>query len=181
MARMVATKATLSIRVDALTDADGKSEPQAPSIGIENRAKLESRLRALEHQMDGSTVKRFQNGPKKQPKFEMSGGSKTYNPAADAVDLVSTQREPKQAAVAAVLDVKAEKKKLKEEKKRLKEERRAQKSAEKGKGREESADAMAVDVEEHKDKKRKRRDSDVNGEAPRLKVPLWLYLLCILA
>ncbi|KAJ3532249.1 hypothetical protein NM688_g7452 [Phlebia brevispora] len=48
MARMVATKAALSIRVDALTDPDGKSEPAAPSIGLENRAKLESRLRALE-------------------------------------------------------------------------------------------------------------------------------------
>ena len=59
MARMVATKAALSIRVDALTDADGKSEPTAPSIGIENRAKLESRLRALEHQLEGDMVRRF--------------------------------------------------------------------------------------------------------------------------
>ena len=46
MARMVATKAALSIRVDALTEADEKSEPTAPTIGIENRAKLEARLRA---------------------------------------------------------------------------------------------------------------------------------------
>ena len=34
MARMVATKAALSIRVDALTDPDGKSEPTPPSIGV---------------------------------------------------------------------------------------------------------------------------------------------------
>ena len=54
MAHMVATKAALSIRVDALTDADGKSELTAPSIGIENRAKLESHLRALEHQRHGA-------------------------------------------------------------------------------------------------------------------------------
>src|SRR4051794_25024016 len=81
MARMVATKSALSIRVDALTDADGKSEPLAPSIGLENRAKLESRLRALEYQNDGTGVKRFQNGPKKQQKFEMKGQTQTYNTA----------------------------------------------------------------------------------------------------
>ncbi len=59
MARMVATKAALSIRVDALTDADGKSEEMAPSIGLENRAKLESRLRALEHQGEMGGMRSF--------------------------------------------------------------------------------------------------------------------------
>ena len=49
MARMVATKAALSISVDALSDADSKSSADAASIGIENRAKLESRLHALEY------------------------------------------------------------------------------------------------------------------------------------
>ena len=65
---MVATKAALSIRVDALTDADGKSEPTAPSIGIENRAKLESRLRALEHQGELAGVRSFSAPGKKQGK-----------------------------------------------------------------------------------------------------------------
>ncbi|KII96002.1 hypothetical protein PLICRDRAFT_130139 [Plicaturopsis crispa FD-325 SS-3] len=165
MARMVATKAALSIRVDALTDADGKSEPQAPSIGIENRAKLESRLRALEHQGGMSDVRRFADGGKKQPRFDMTGETKTYNTGADAVDLVPTQREPMEAAVQAVLDVK-------EEKKRAKEERRAKKRAEKeGKGKSVEADsddeaAMEVDGEAgKKDKKRKRRESEANGKA----------------
>ena len=113
MARMVATKAALSIRVDALTDADGKSEPMAPSIGIENRAKLEARLRSLEEGGDAAGVRAARNG-KKQAKFSMTGETSTYNTAADAVDLVPTQREPMEVAIQATLDVKAEKKKAKE-------------------------------------------------------------------
>ena len=111
MARMVATKAALSIRVDALTDVDGKSEPTAPSIGLENRAKLESRLRALEYQSDlGST----RTPVKKQQRFEMSGETKVYNTAGDAVGLLPAERHPTKAAVNAVLEVKEEKKRRKE-------------------------------------------------------------------
>ncbi|KZS97735.1 Nop domain-containing protein [Sistotremastrum niveocremeum HHB9708] len=117
MARMVATKAALSIRVDALTDVDGKSEETAPSIGLENRAKLESRLRALEHAGDLGGVRSFTgtNAGRKQGKFEMTGETKTYNASADAVNLLPTQRDPVVSAVKAVLDVKDEKKKAKEE------------------------------------------------------------------
>ncbi|KAG8218310.1 hypothetical protein J3R82DRAFT_3924 [Butyriboletus roseoflavus] len=156
MARMVATKAALSIRVDALTDADGKSEDQAPSIGLENRAKLESRLRALEHQSDVSGVRRYADDGKKQQKFTMKGDTKTYNTAADAVDLVPTQREPLETAIQAVLDVNAEKKKAKEE-------RRAKRKAEKERAIESDADKMDVDEESReskKEKKRKRRESE---------------------
>jgi nucleolar protein 58 len=177
MARMVATKAALSIRFDALADVDSKSDPLAPSIGIENRAKLESRLRALESQGETAGVKRFQSGPKKQLRFEMSGGTKTYNVATDAVDLVSTQRQPMEVAVEAVLDVKAEKK-------RAKEERRALRRAEKEKSKEAvSADSMAVDHDleekEKKEKKRKRTESEVNGEASEVKVGFLPSLFCL--
>lgn len=162
---MVATKAALSIRVDALTDSDGKSEPTAPSIGIENRAKLESRLRALEHTGDLHGAARFAGNGKSQPRFEMKGETKTYNTQADAVELVSTQREdPMEIAVKAVLDVK-------EEKRRAKEERRAKRRAEKeksvthdGGSDVEMEDAKEVDAEEEKkEKKRKRRESAMNG------------------
>lgn len=161
---MVATKAALSIRVDALTDADGKSETQAPSIGIENRAKLEARLRALEEGGNATGIRGAQSG-RKQQRFQMTGDTKTYNTAADDVDLVPAQREPAEAAVQAVLDVKAEKK-------REKEERRAKRKAEKEKAKveqveDENADenAMEVDSEEDaKEKKRKRRESEPNGE-----------------
>lgn len=168
MARMVATKAALSIRVDALTDADGKSEETAPSIGVENRAKLESRLRALEHQEQGNGVRRFDNGGKKQQRFEMTGETKTYNTNADAMelDLVSTQRvSPKEAAEKIVSDVK-------EEKRRAKEERRAKRRAERQKSETaEKDDESEMDVDEEeskkekKEKKRKRRESGADGVA----------------
>jgi nucleolar protein 58 len=160
MARMVATKAALSIRVDALADANEKSDPQAPSIGIENRAKLESRLRALEHEAASQGVRNFQSSGKKQQRFEMTGETKVYNTATDAVDLVPTQREPIEAAVKAVLDVKEEKRKAKEEKKAK---RRAEK--EKLESAMESEDIkMDIDEDSKKEKKRKRRESQANGE-----------------
>ncbi|KAI0069197.1 Nop domain-containing protein [Artomyces pyxidatus] len=161
MARMVATKAALSVRVDALTDADGKSEPTAPSIGVENRVKLESRLRALEYEGDASGVRRFAQNGKQQERFEMKPGVQTYNTAADAVDLVSTQREPMELAVQAVLDTK-------EEKRKAKEARRAKKRAEQQeKGEGSDVDAMEVDgedAERKKEQKRKRRESAVKAE-----------------
>ena len=201
MARMVATKAALSIRVDALTDSDGKSEPMAPSIGIENRAKLESRLRALEHQGDLNGVRSFSTPGKKQQKFEISGETKTYNTKADAVGLVSTQRDttaPVEAALKAVQDVK-------EEKRKAKEERRAKKRAEKEKvgtadGAGADADAMDVDeaksikkekkekkpkkeevVEDDKSskKKRKHEETEVNGDATKPVVSFYLIFSCL--
>ncbi|KZT74494.1 Nop-domain-containing protein [Daedalea quercina L-15889] len=165
MARMVATKAALSIRVDALADVDSKSEPQAPSIGIENRAKLEARLRALEGQGDAAVVRSAFSG-RSQQKFQMGGETKTYN---DKADFVSTQREPVESAVQAALDVKAEKKKAKEErraKKRTEKETRANgENGENGVDAEE--DAMEVDGEDKeskKERKRKRRESEVEAQ-----------------
>lgn len=165
MARMVATKTALSIRVDALTDADGKSEEHAPSVGLESRSKLESRLRALEYQLDGSGVRRFADGNNKnQQRFSMKGDTQTYNTAADAVDLVPSQREPLEAAMKAVLDVKEEKRKAKEGKKAKQKAEKEEPFAE----TEVIADGMDVDghpKESKKDKKRKRRESEVNGQA----------------
>ncbi|KAK7056608.1 Nucleolar protein 58 [Paramarasmius palmivorus] len=152
MARMVATKAALSIRVDALADSEDKSEPDAPSIGIAHRAKLESRLRALEYSDEAAGARRFAGADRKQQqKFEMKGETKTYNTSAD---FVSTQREtPMETAIKVVQDVKEEKKRAKEEKKKKKAEKE---------------DAMEVDGEESKkekkEKKRKRRESDMNGD-----------------
>jgi nucleolar protein 58 len=173
MARMVATKTALSVRVDALTEADDKSMPTAPTIGLENRAKLEARLRTLEAETDASGVRRFAAGPHQQKHVTFGPVVPTYNPAADAVGLVSTQREPIESAVKAALDVK-------EEKRRAKEERRAKKRAEKEKAVEAEgmvtangpSDAMEVDEDEEVvEKKRKRRKSDVvsavaDGDVP---------------
>ena len=173
MARMVATKAALSIRVDALADADSKAEPGAPSIGLENRAKLEARLRALEGQSDAAVVRSAFAG-RGQTKYTPAGETRTYN---DKADFVSTQREaapaPVESAVQAALDVKAEKKRAKEEKRAKK---RAEKEA-RGEGEDADADAMEVDGEESKkEKKRKRRESEAAEVAEKSKVRLLAWV-----
>ncbi|KZT13129.1 Nop-domain-containing protein [Laetiporus sulphureus 93-53] len=174
MARMVATKAALSIRVDALTEVEDKSEPLAPSIGIENRAKLEARLRALESQGDAAGVRSAMSN-RNQQRFQMTGQTKTYNTAADAVDLISTQREPLESAVAAVLDVNAEKKKAKEERRAKRRAEKEGKTAEseeaqvKENGQAASVEANGAEEEKEKKKKEKKRkrhedDGDVTME-----------------
>lgn len=156
MARMVATKAALSIRVDALTDAQGKSEESSSTIGVENRTKLESRLRALEHQAELGGVNRFaSNGNKNQSRFSMSGQTKVYNAKADAVDFVSTQRDsPMQIAVDAVLQVREDKKRAKEEKKAKTRKDDIEKI---------DIDGEAEEKESKKERKRKRRESEIHA------------------
>ncbi|KAF8499051.1 hypothetical protein F5888DRAFT_1611750, partial [Russula emetica] len=137
IARMVATKTALSVRVDALTDADEKSTPSSPTIGLKNRAKLVTRLRSLEAESDATGVRCFAMGHNRQKRIKLGPAAPTYNPATDAIRLVSTQREPMEEAVKAVLDVKEEK-------------RRAKRRAEKEKAaaaQEEKPDAAAVDGE----------------------------------
>ena len=162
MARMVATKAALSIRVDALTDAEGKSEQMAPTIGLENRAKLEHRLRKLEEQSDQTGVRKFNDKPKNQKKYEPQGDLKVYNTAAD---LVTTQRDPMDAAMDVVEEVKEEKRKekeSKEERKKRRAEKKAKKEAkvESSSKADEEEDGMDVDGEGER-AKRKKRDEDV--------------------
>lgn len=153
---MVATKAALSIRVDALTDAQGKSEESSSTIGVENRTKLESRLRALERQVELGGVNRFaSNGNKNQSRFSMSGQTKVYNAKADAVDFVSTQRDsPMQIAVDAVLQVREDKKRAKEEKKAKTRKDDIEKI---------DIDGEAEEKESKKERKRKRRESGIHA------------------
>src|ERR1700678_3392292 len=153
MARMVATKTALSARVDALTDADEKSTPSAPTIGLENRAKLEARLRSLEAESDVTGVRRFAMGPNQQKRIRLGLAAPTYNPATDAVGLVSTQREPMEEAVKAVLDVKEEnrcaKRRAEKEKAAAAQEEKPDAAAVDG-----EADAMEVDGEEKVEEKK---------------------------
>ncbi|KAA3486395.1 putative nucleolar protein 5-2 [Gossypium australe] len=86
ISRSLAAKAALAIRCDALGD------DQDNSMGLENRAKLEARLRALE----GKELGRSAGSAKGKPKIEVydkdrkkGAGlitpAKTYNPTADSV------------------------------------------------------------------------------------------------
>lgn len=171
MARMVATKAALSIRVDALSDAESRSDAQAAEVGISNRVKLESRLRALEHRAGIQSVRKVvsaaPNG-RQQPKFEMSAsGAGQYNSATDSVplgsvsDLLPTQPSSSvAAAVEAVLEVKEEKRK---EKKRREEgddttPGSSKKDKKKEKRKSEAADGdVTMDVDGREETKEERR------------------------
>ncbi|KAH8829959.1 Nop-domain-containing protein [Flagelloscypha sp. PMI_526] len=172
MARMLSTKAALSIRVDALTDSDGKSDELAPTLGLENRAKLESRLRSLEDAGEFGQVKRFSSSANRQTTGftpNPNGGGK-YN---DATDFVSTQREdaedPQEKAVRIVAETKEERKRAKEEKKKRKEEK-AKAKAEKAamevdrdddeQEPDEGQEKMQVDEKGSKKEKKRKRESD---------------------
>lgn len=142
---MLATKASLSVRVDALSDVDAKSSLQAPSVGLEYRAKLESRLRALEYRSDlnpgfgAAASSSFMQKSRQQQKFQMNGAAtKMYNNAADSV-MIPTQPAIGDSsdvdlsnvakALEAVMDVKEERRKRKEEKRAAKEAKKEKKKA----------------------------------------------------
>ncbi|UZJ52381.1 hypothetical protein CBS101457_001701 [Exobasidium rhododendri] len=149
MARMVATKAALSIRVDALSDADSKSDLSAPTIGLEARVKLESRLRGLEHRSDVSGL-RSARGPDagyKQKPFEFQNGqSRAYNHSADVAPMV----DPMEVDTSVQVD---------DSKKLSKEERKALKKAAKG---EDATEALS---KEEKKALKKSKKALENGDA----------------
>ena len=100
---MVAAKAALSIRLDALADADSKSSLDAPTIGIEARIKLESRLRQLEQGLGIQSVRKANAataGPSTR-KFEMQGNGAGYN--ADADVLIPTQPAEKKRKLISIV------------------------------------------------------------------------------
>ncbi len=95
IARVLATKAALSIRCDALGDADN-----TPDVGLENRAKVENRLRQLEGKAiyKANTPAKTKATPKKyeyeaQPSFN------------DATDSVPTTAEKKKKSKKASKEV----------------------------------------------------------------------------
>jgi nucleolar protein 58 len=142
---MLATKASLSVRVDALSEVDAKSSLQAPSVGLEYRAKLESRLRALEYRSDlnpgfgAAASSSFMQKSRQQQKFQMNGAAtKIYNNAADSVmiptqpgigDSSDVDLSNVAKALEAVMDVKEERSRRKEEKRAAKEAKKEKKKA----------------------------------------------------
>ncbi|WVW79463.1 nucleolar protein 58 [Kwoniella bestiolae CBS 10118] len=175
MARMVATKAALSIRVDALSDAESRSEATSAEVGITNRVKLESRLRALEHQAGIQSVRKVTSGVngRSQPKFELTNnGSGSYNANTDNLPLDSvngllpTQPEPAiKKAVEAVLEVKEEKRAERaEEREGKKDKKKKRKSEAAGDVTMEDADETMV-VGESKEERRARKEAKKAAKA----------------
>ncbi|KAK7112024.1 nucleolar protein 58-like [Littorina saxatilis] len=77
LSRMLAAKASLAIRVDALGDETNAE------LGLEHRVRLEMRIR----QMENKGVQMISGSGKKQPKFEKYENKsevRTYNTAADS-------------------------------------------------------------------------------------------------
>ncbi|PLW46673.1 hypothetical protein PCASD_03721, partial [Puccinia coronata f. sp. avenae] len=97
MARMTAAKAALSIRHDALADADTKSSEEAPLIGMEARVKLESRLRRLEQSIGIQSVRKSAASQDHQKPFFKRPDPGSYNPAADSV-MIPAANNPASAA-----------------------------------------------------------------------------------
>ncbi|CAL0304248.1 unnamed protein product [Lupinus luteus] len=163
ISRSLAAKAALAIRFDALGD------PQDNSVGLENRLKLEARLRSLE----GKELGHFAGSAKGKPKIESydkdrkngSGGlitpAKTYNPSADSViGQLANSATDEDAAVPIISDKKKEKKEKKEKKKKREEKNEEDATLQ--------ADGDVDEEPEHevvkKEKKKKRKDSADNAE-----------------
>ncbi|KAL1914889.1 uncharacterized protein VTP21DRAFT_7805 [Calcarisporiella thermophila] len=157
IARMVATKAAISIRVDALGDKD------TPEVGMENRAKVEARLRQLEGRA-GVKVN-VDKSAKQQKKFEFTP-SKTYNASADAAvgekkdkkrkvdDEAMDEDENKEESGAEEEEEEEEEEKKKEKKKKEKKEKKEKKKDKKEK---EDKKRKAEDESESKEKKKKKK------------------------
>lgn len=105
IARMLATKTTLGLRVDALTE----DKDESAALGLAMRAQVENRVRKLEGKPlvpRGANANATPVGGARQPgKWEIKEAKK-YNPDADAVmeDAPSAAQAVAEAAVKAIKD-----------------------------------------------------------------------------
>lgn len=105
VARMLATKTTLGLRVDALTE----DKDESAALGLAMRAQVENRVRKLEGKPlvpRGANANATPVGGARQPgKWEIKEAKK-YNPDADAVmeDAPSAAQAVAEAAVKAIKD-----------------------------------------------------------------------------
>ncbi|DAZ97214.1 TPA: hypothetical protein N0F65_003845 [Lagenidium giganteum] len=115
ISRVLAAKTALAVRVDALGDA-----PEA-TIGFDNRAKVEARVRQLENGTSNviSGKGKTKTDTKKYVKAETA---KTYNAEADMAAVSSKKRKTEEETASSEEEVKPKKKKSKKEKKEKKEE-----------------------------------------------------------
>ncbi|KAK4366470.1 hypothetical protein RND71_014350 [Anisodus tanguticus] len=177
ISRSLAAKTALAIRYDALADS------QDNTMGLENRAKLEARLRALE----GKELSKSAGSAKGKPKIEFydkdrkKGGlitpAKAYNPSADSV-MGHTENEEKKMSIdeqpsqteeageeAPVTD--GEKKKKKKKKKSAETEDTAVAEPEdtgKDKKKKKQADNEDENIEMEQSKKKKRKHADADED-----------------
>ncbi|KAJ8452518.1 hypothetical protein Cgig2_000107 [Carnegiea gigantea] len=181
ISRSLAAKAALAIRYDALGDSPDNS------MGLENRAKLEARLRNLE----GRELGRSAGSAKGKPKIEAydkdrkkgAGAlitlAKTYNPAADStLGRKDDSVAPMDEADVATIETKKEKKEKKKKKGSSEEdgvheeangeettEETAKKEKKKKKKHAENAGSVVAEVDgEEKSKKEKKKKKEAETE-----------------
>ncbi|KAA1136633.1 Nucleolar protein 58 [Puccinia graminis f. sp. tritici] len=179
MARMTAAKAALSIRHDALADADTKSTEEAPLIGMEARIKLESRLRRLEQSIGIQSNRKSGVSQDHQKPFFKRPDPGSYNPAADSL-MIPAANNPAPSTTGEGQSKKPLIEEIKsqtnddeeaEAKRKRKEEKKAKKAARASLPGTTSAPSTEPSVppqptsSSSKDKKRKHHDDDDDDEA----------------
>ncbi|XP_071734912.1 probable nucleolar protein 5-2 [Rutidosis leptorrhynchoides] len=172
ISRSLAAKTALAIRYDALGDT------QDNTMGMENRLKLEARLRSLE----GRELGRSAGSTKGKPKIEaynkdlkkgdgaMITPAKTYNVAADSVlGRIEAEAEKDVEMVAPPSTTDEGKKKDKKKKKKKDDEEEAVADEDTGAGKKKDKkkkkkaveeEVVEVEKEEEKKKKKKRKHAD---------------------
>ncbi|KAJ3392420.1 hypothetical protein HDU84_004126 [Entophlyctis sp. JEL0112] len=183
VARTVATKCALSIRVDALGETEG------PTVGLTMRAKMEDRLRQLEGKAKGTVGSATKGKKEGQKKFEFKQ-NKSYNSAADVAmsepsdstpvkssskrkadgDQAPSADESKKLKTESIEDDSIEKKKKKKSKvdKELKEDvvEEVRKKKDKKEKKEKAKDAVVAAVDddaESGERKKKKKKKDAKG------------------
>jgi len=159
MARMTSTKAALSIRHDALSDADSKALETSGQLGLDSRVRLEARLAQLEQAIGIQSNRRATTNVNGMKKFEMKGTGAGYNTAADSlIPTASAVNGSKPLIEVVGGDKETEKEKKKKEKKEKKRKREEDEAGETPKAA--PADSDAEDEEDVDKKERKRRKKE---------------------
>ncbi|CAN8269669.1 unnamed protein product [Cochlearia groenlandica] len=164
ISRSLAAKAVLAIRCDALGDSPDNT------MGLENRAKLEARLRSLE----GKDLGRLSGSAKGKPKIEVydkdkktgSGGlitpAKTYNTASDSLigQTPSVSEAENGEKSSKKKDKKKKNKKVEEDEETEKEEPSKKKKKRKAEAETETLVEVAKEEEKKKNKKKRKHEDD---------------------
>ncbi|OBS72714.1 hypothetical protein A6R68_12718 [Neotoma lepida] len=144
ISRMLAAKTVLAIRYDAF------GEDSSSAMGVENRAKLEARLRILEDR----GIRKISGTGKalaKAEKYEHKSEVKTYDPSAEVVEEEVEVEAVEEEEQVVEEEPSVKKKKKKDKKKHIKEEPLSE---------EEPCTSTAIPSPEKKKKKKKKKEAE---------------------
>jgi nucleolar protein 58 len=154
ISRVLAAKASLAIRVDALGDGEDAT------IGMEGRSKVEARLRMLEGRGDSSSNGGAKSGKAAHSKYTPSSKGASSTGYSDAADSVVSSKKRSRDDDDDEDDDAAAKKKAKKAKKDKKRERDEEEEADGEKSAKKAKKAKKDKKEKKKKKKKKSSDSD---------------------